>query len=150
MRLRLFLAILIGASAAFAAPTAWAAIIKHERIGPIEIEARSALPTLQAGAVWNGEIRVTNHSATATIWVEVNSELRFADGSVLPLAPLGSNLPPGSHANLGVSASMPSLSAVGPAKFIAGARIRSISEGGVTWEPAEPTGCWDSDVFIVN
>ena len=146
MRKRILLTVLLGCAAVAAAPFAWSAILRHEHLGPLSVSVQSTTSTVMQGTVGHADLLFANNSAIATVIVEVLGEVRFSGGATMSLPRVQLRLDPGAqevgHYDYNVGA-------LGPATVFTAARVLEIRQGGTVTVPSQPTGCWDSDGFVV-
>lgn len=146
MRKRILLAVLLGGAAVVAAPLAWSAIFRHETIGPLSVSVQSTTATVMQGTLGHADLLFVNNSPNATVIVEVLGEVRFNGGARLSLPRVRLQLNPGAQE---VGNYDYNVGALGPATVFTAARVLEIRQGGTVTVPSQPTGCWDSDGFVV-
>ena len=140
------MAVLLGCSVVVAAPVAWSVILRHEHLGPLTVSVQSTTSTVLQGTVGQADLLFVNNSATATVIVEILGEVRFTGGTAVSLPRVQLRLDPGAHevGNYSYNVGGP-----GPATVFTAARVLEIRQFGTVTVPSEPTGCWDSDGFLV-
>jgi hypothetical protein len=146
MRKRILLAVLLGCAAVAAAPLAWSVILRHEHLGPLSVSVRSTTSTVMQGTLGHADLLFVNNSAVATVIVEVLGEVRFSGGTTMSLPRVQLRLDPGARE---IGNYDYNVGALGPATVFTAARVLEIHQFGTVVVPNEPTGCWDSDGFIV-